>query len=70
MNAASPRILITDCESYKIEQEQRVFVEELKQYDFEIISTTLCRKEEEKLRDAFGQESLKDRRSANARKRG
>ena len=63
LNAASPRILI-------IEPEHRVFVEKLKHYDFEVIATTFPRKEEEKLRDAFGRDSLKDRRSANARKRG
>jgi uncharacterized membrane protein len=32
-------------------------VEELEPYDFEIISTTLPREDEERLREAFGQES-------------
>jgi uncharacterized membrane protein len=32
-------------------------VEELKQYDFEIISTNLPAEQEEKLREAFGEES-------------
>jgi hypothetical protein len=67
-NAASPAIVITDCDNDNIEPEQRVFAEELKQYDFEIISTTLST--EEKLRYAFGRESLKYPQSANARKRG
>ena len=35
--------------------EDRV-IEELKQYDFEIISTNLPKEQEEKLREAFGQE--------------
>ena len=35
--------------------EDRV-IEELKQYDFEIISTNLPREQEEKLREAFGEE--------------
>jgi uncharacterized membrane protein len=35
--------------------EDRV-VEELKQYDFEIISTNLPKEQEEKLREAFGEE--------------
>ena len=68
LNAVSPAIVITDCDNDNIEPEQRVFAEELKQYDFEIISTTLST--EEKLRYAFGRESLKYRQSANARKRG
>jgi uncharacterized membrane protein len=71
LNAASPAIVITDCDNDNIEPERRVFSEELKQYDFETISTTLSTEEDEKkLRDAFGQESLKYRQSANAHQRG
>jgi hypothetical protein len=43
LNAASPRIGITDCDYDNIELKQHVFAEKLKQNDFEIISTTLCR---------------------------
>ena len=32
-------------------------IEELEQYDFEIISTTLPREDEERIREAFGHES-------------
>jgi hypothetical protein len=70
LNAASLRIVIANCDHDNIEPEQRVFAEELKHYDFEIIATTHSREEEEKLRDAFGQESLKYRQSANAHRRG
>jgi methylmalonyl-CoA mutase cobalamin-binding subunit len=67
LNAASPTIGITDCDYDNIELKQHVFAEKLKQNDFEIISTTLCRAGEETLREAFGQESLKYRQSANPR---
>jgi uncharacterized membrane protein len=71
LNAASLRIVIAGCDHDNIEPEQRVFAEELKQYDFETISTTLSTEEDEKkLRDAFGQEPITYRQSAKAHQRG
>jgi hypothetical protein len=35
----------------------RVLIEDLKQYDFEIISTNLPAEQEQKLREAFGEEA-------------
>jgi hypothetical protein len=48
LNAASLRIVIAGCDHDNIEPQRRVFAEELKQYDFETISTTLSTEEDEK----------------------
>lgn len=37
--------------------EEDKMIEELKDYDFEIVSTTLSREDEERIREAFGQEA-------------